>query len=408
MDINEATTYYFQRAAKSLNLGIRLETRMITPKREIKVECPVQMESGEIASFVGFRVQHNDARGPMKGGIRYHPRVDPEHVNALAQLMTWKTAVLNVPFGGAKGGVACDPDHLSRRELQRLTRVFIDQLDGVIGPSLDIPAPDMGTNPQVMAWIADEFAKQNGWTPAVVTGKPLELGGSLGRDAATGRGVVIALECFLEEQGRSLRDCRVAVQGFGNVGGWAAQLSEEKGAKVVAVSDITGAVAHDDGLDITALSRHVLSEGGVAGFSGGENLASADEVLCYPCDALIPAALGNVLTAHNAHQIRASIIAEGANAPTSPKADEIFAEKEIMVLPDIFANAGGVTVSHLEWVQNIQQDSWTEAKVNKMLEKKMRDAYQSIRDEMGMSCDMRAAAFRLGIKRVAKAMELRS
>jgi glutamate dehydrogenase (NAD(P)+) len=408
MDINEATNYYFQRAAKSLRLGNRLETRLITPKREIKVECPVQLESGDIATFVGFRVQHNDARGPMKGGIRYHPKVDPAHVNALAQLMTWKTAVLDIPFGGAKGGIECAPEHLSRRELQRLTRVFISQLEGVIGPSLDIPAPDMGTNPQTMAWVVDEYSKQNGWTPAVVTGKPVELGGSLGRDAATGRGVVIALECFLEEQNRSLKDCRVVVQGFGNVGSWAANLSEEKGAKVVAVSDITGAVANDEGLDVTSLSQYVFAEGGVAGFPGGQNLAFADEVLCYPCDALIPAALGNVLTRDNARHIQASIIAEAANAPTTPEADEIFAEREITVLPDIFANAGGVTVSHIEWVQNIQQARWSEEKVNKVLRRKMRAAYQDIRIEMGTSVDMRAAAFRLGIKRVAKATELRN
>jgi glutamate dehydrogenase (NAD(P)+) len=322
----EATAFYFQRAAKSLDLGSRLEKRLLTPMREIRVECTLPLDSGEIATFIGYRIQHDNARGPMKGGVRYHPQVDPGEVSALAQLMTWKTAILDVPFGGAKGGINCDPRELSRDERQRLTRIFTAQMQDVMGPQVDIPAPDMGTNAQTMAWIADEYSKQNGWTPAVVTGKPIELGGSLGRDSATGRGLIIALECLLADLGRSMSGLEVAIQGFGNVGSWAARLIAERGARVVAVSDITGAVENGGGLDVEALYRHVEDSGGVAGFPGGDRIP-AEEVLTHACDVLIPASVGGLLSKVNAQDVRAEIILEGANAPTMPDADETFAKR---------------------------------------------------------------------------------
>jgi glutamate dehydrogenase (NAD(P)+) len=402
-----ATEFYFKRAARSLSLGSRLEKALLTPMREIRVECTLPLDNGEIATYIGYRVQHDESRGPMKGGIRFHPEVDPGHVNSLAQLMTWKTAVMKIPYGGAKGGINCDPRQLSRAELQRLTRAFTSAMQVIFGPQIDIPAPDMGTNAQTMAWMADEYAKFHGWTPAVVTGKPVELGGSLGREAATGRGVMLALECLLEDRGESIEGLRVAIQGFGNVGAWAAQLISERGAKIVAISDVGGAIANADGFDVPALREWARKSGSVATFPGSDTIA-AEDLLLHDCDVLIPAALGDVLTQANAEDVRARIIVEAANGPTTPEADETFAKRGIAVLPDIFANAGGVTVSYFEWVQNIQGSTWDEERVNDELQHHMRRAWQDLRKERGSDPDMRAAAFRLGIRRVAKATELRS
>jgi glutamate dehydrogenase (NAD(P)+) len=403
----EATIQNFSEAAKLMGLGALMMRRLATPKREVKVECTIQMDDGSTGTFVGFRVQHDDARGPMKGGIRYHHEVDPDEVNALASLMTWKTAVVNLPYGGAKGGVNCDPRKLSQTEQQRLTRSFVQGIHDVIGPDKDIPAPDMGTNARTMAWIADEYAKFRGWQPGVVTGKPVELGGSYGREAATGRGLVYALENYFGDVSRSIEGTTFVVQGYGNVGAWVARLLSQKGGVILAVSDVNGAIRNPRGLDIKALDAHVKSTGSVKGFGGGEAFA-ADQLLYEPCDVLVPAALGNVLRKDNADQVRAGVILEGANHPTDPDADAIFNKKNIVVLPDIYANAGGVTVSYFEWVQNIQVFRWDEDRVNAELASVMKKAWRELADTARRhACSFRSAAFALAIGRVAYATDLR-
>jgi glutamate dehydrogenase (NAD(P)+) len=403
----EATLLNFQRAARLLNVGSLMERRLAVPKREVKVECTIQLDNGSTGTFVGFRVQHDDARGPMKGGIRFHHEVDPDEVNALAALMTWKTAVVDLPYGGAKGGINCDPRKLSVNELQRLTRAFVQGIHDVIGPQKDIPAPDMGTNARTMAWIVDEYAKFQGWQPGVVTGKPVELGGSLGRDAATGRGLVFALANYFAEIGRNIAENTFVVQGYGNVGAWVARLLVEQGGKIVAVSDVTGATRNRHGLKLSELDAHVRETGGVKGFAGGEDFAP-DQLLYEPCDVLVPAALGNVLRKENAGEVRARVILEGANHPVDPDADQIFADKGIIVLPDIYANAGGVTVSYFEWVQNIQVFRWDEARVNDELKRVMARAWVDlVACAKQHQCTLRTAAFALAIGRVAHATDLR-
>ena len=307
MSATAATNRNFKKASKLLGLSYRQEKQLITPKREIKVECTIELDDGSIGTYIGFRVQHDDARGPMKGGIRYHPQVDPDEVNALASLMTWKTAVVNLPYGGAKGGINCDPRQMSPGEQQRLTRAFVEGIHDLIGPSTDIPAPDMGTNANTMAWIVDEYSKFHGWSPGVVTGKPIELGGSLGRDAATGRGCLFALQSLFADQGKTIADHTYAVQGFGNVGSWAARLIHEQGGKIVAVSDIGGAIQNNDGLDPFALTEYVVKEGSVASYPEAESIPS-DTLLLLDVDVLVPAALGEVVTKHNASDVRARII----------------------------------------------------------------------------------------------------
>jgi glutamate dehydrogenase (NAD(P)+) len=407
MHATEATNVNFIRAARLLGLGGRVEKRLMTPKREIKVECTIERDDGTVGTFIGYRVQHDDARGPMKGGIRYHHQVDPDEVNALAALMTWKTAVVNLPYGGAKGGVNCDPRTMSLGEQQRLTRAFVEGIHDLIGPDRDIPAPDMGTNARTMAWIVDEYSKFHGWSPGVVTGKPVELGGSLGREAATGRGVLYAMENLFAEEGKKISDMRYSIQGFGNVGSWAARLIHEAGGKVTLVSDVGGALRNPAGIDIPALLAHVEDKRTVAGFRGADD-ASADEVLTGDVDVLIPAALGGVLTKHNASEVRARYVIEGANHPADPDADEIFGRKGIVVLPDIYANAGGVTVSYMEWVQNIQQYHWREERVNDELRQIMGRSFADLRAvQRKHACDLRTAAFALAINRVAYATELR-
>jgi glutamate dehydrogenase (NAD(P)+) len=407
MKATEATNRNFERAARLLGLGDLVMVQLATPCREIKVECTLRRDDGSLATFTGFRVQHDNSRGPMKGGIRYHHEVDPDEVNALAALMTWKTAVVNLPYGGAKGGIACDPASLSEGELQRLTRAFVQKIHDLIGPQSDIPAPDMGTNAQTMAWIVDEYAKFHGWVPGVVTGKPVELGGSLGRDSATGRGLLFAMQCLFEDAGRSVADFTYAIQGMGNVGSWTARLLAAQGGKVIAVSDVSGAVRNLAGLDVQALCDHVATHKKVAGFSGGDAFP-AEALIAEPCDVLIPAALGGVLTRANAHEVRARYVIEGANHPTDPDADEVFARKGIVVLPDIYANAGGVTVSYFEWVQNGQQFYWDEQRVNDELRSVMRSSYTHLKaTAQRHGCDLRTAAFALGISRVARATALR-
>ncbi|CAN6486814.1 unnamed protein product [Victoria cruziana] len=324
-----ATTRNFKRAARLLGLDAKLERSLIIPFREIKVECTIPRDDGTLASYVGFRVQHDNARGPMKGGIRYHQEVDPDEVNALAQLMTWKTAVADIPYGGAKGGIGCNPNDLSTSELERLTRVFTQKIHDLIGIHTDVPAPDMGTNSQVMAWILDEYSKFHGHSPAVVTGKPLDLGGSLGRDAATGRGVVFATDAILAEYGKSISDQKFVIQGFGNVGSWTAQLIHERGGKVVAVGDITGSVKNPNGIDIPALAKYRKETGAIKGFGGAEPLDS-DQLLVEECDVLIPCALGGVVNRENAADVKAKFVIEAANHPTDPEADEVSCTYQLM------------------------------------------------------------------------------
>ncbi|GAV73392.1 LOW QUALITY PROTEIN: RRM_1 domain-containing protein/ELFV_dehydrog domain-containing protein/ELFV_dehydrog_N domain-containing protein, partial [Cephalotus follicularis] len=404
MNALAATNRNFRRATRILGLDSKLEKSLLIPFREIKVECTIPRDDGSLVSYVGFRVQHDNARGPMKGGIRYHPEVDPDEVNALAQLMTWKTAVADIPYGGAKGGIGCSPRDLSKSELERLTRVFTQKIHDLIGIHTDVPAPDMGTNAQTMAWILDEYSKFHGHSPAVVTGKPIDLGGSLGRDAATGRGVVFATEALLAEHGMSIKDLTFVIQGFGNVGSWAARLIHERGGKVIAVmSDITGAVRNPTGIDVTELIKHKETHGSLKDFSGGESM-DPDVLLVHECDVLIPCAL--LIQRENAADVKAKFIIE-ANHPTDPDADEILSKK-VIILPDIYANAGGVTVSYFEWVQNIQGFMWDEEKVNNELRRYMTRAFHNIK---GMchshDCNLRMGAFTLGVNRVARSTLLR-
>ncbi len=402
----EETNYYFRRAAAVMDLGERIQALLLNPYREIIVTIPLELDSGEISTFTGYRIQHNNSRGPFKGGLRYHPQVDLEESKSLASLMTWKTAVVEVPFGGAKGGITVDPARLSPRENERLTRKFIQQLHENIGPMKDIPAPDVNTNGQVMAHIMSEYSKYYGHSPGVVTGKPLALHGSEGREEATGRGVVYVTEEALRLQKKAVSDSRFVVQGFGNVGSHTCRLLHERGGRVIATSDVFGAIHNPEGLDIAALLAWVATNGTVKGFPHASAI-DAGELLTLPCDVLIPAALGHVLTRDNAQDVRASMIVEAANAPITPEADEIFEKAGVIVIPDILANAGGVTVSYFEWTQNIQQFTWGVDKVNEELQRIMLRAFQTVyRVALEKKLSMRTAAFVVGIGRVGKATVL--
>ncbi|HVS04524.1 MAG TPA: Glu/Leu/Phe/Val dehydrogenase dimerization domain-containing protein [Thermoanaerobaculia bacterium] len=402
-----ATNHYFRQAARLMDLSPAVERLLVTPLREVQVQVAFERDDGSIATFIGYRVQHDNARGPMKGGLRYHPEVDLDEVRSLASLMTWKTAVVGIPYGGAKGGISCDPKELSDSELRTMTHRFVDQIHDVIGPNRDIPAPDVNTSAQVMAWIMDRYSLYHGHSPAVVTGKPVDLYGSQGREAATGRGVVLAAREALAAKGGTLRGTSFAIQGFGNVGSWTARLLHQEGARVIAVSDVKGAILDRDGLDVPALLEHARRLGTVTGFPGTDGIAN-EELLTLDCDVLIPAALGGVLTRDNAEEVRATMIVEGANGPTEPEADEIFHRRGIEVVPDIFANAGGVTVSYFEWVQNIQQFSWDEERVNQELEKIMVASWRRLQEiAAARQVSLRTAAFVLAIGRVGKATVLR-
>ncbi len=395
--------FYFNKAADVLGLSEKVRTILLTPHRTVKVGIAIEGEDGQLHDYEGYRVQHNMARGPMKGGLRFHPDMDEEHAGALANLMTWKTAVVDVPFGGAKGGINCDPHHISERDLHQITAQFVEQMKEVIGPTTDIPAPDVNTNATVMGWIMHEYSKYAGFSPGVVTGKPLDLFGSEGRAAATGRGVMVVLGEALREQGKSFDEISVAIQGFGNVGSNAARLIAEKGAKIVAVGDHTGGTSRDSGLDVPALIDWASENGGVKGFPGGDAF-DGSEIVTWNADVLVPAALENAINMENANSVRASIIVEGANAPTTPEADEILNGRGILIVPDILANAGGVTVSYFEWAQNIQQFRWDEERVNLELDKKMSRAYEAVRESaVEHDVDLRTAAFVLAIRRVGRA-----
>ena len=394
---------YFHKAADVLGLSDKVRTILLAPKRIVKVKIVIEGEDGDLQSYEGYRVQHNDARGPMKGGLRFHPDMDEDHAAALANLMTWKTAVVDIPYGGAKGGINCDPRSMSKRDLFQVTTRFVQEMKEVIGPLTDIPAPDVNTNAEIMGWIMHEYSRYAGFSPGVVTGKPLELFGSEGRSAATGRGVMDVLGAALKEKGKAFADVTVAVQGFGNVGSNAARLIAEQGAKIVAVADHTGGVSDEKGLDTVALAAWVAEHGGVKGFAGGMAFEGAN-IITWDADVLVPAALENSITAENAPQVKASIIVEGANAPTSPEADTILNKRGVLIVPDILANAGGVTVSYFEWAQNIQHFKWDEERVNAELDRTMAKAYGAVRDvATEFDTDLRTAAFILAIRRVAKA-----
>lgn len=405
----EATNHYIRKASAIMELGDRVERLLLSPEAEHTVTVPIERDNGELAVFTGYRIQHNSARGPLKGGLRYHPTVDADDVRALASLMTWKTALVNVPFGGAKGGVNCDPATLSPNELERVTRKFTQRIHQEIGPHKDIPAPDVNTNAQVMAWLMDEYSRINGFAPGVVTGKPLDLHGSEGREAATGRGVINITEEYLRDCGQTLAGARIAVQGFGNVGSWAALIAHQRGAKVVAISDMKGGIYHPEGLDIPTLIAYPRQRRFCTEYScEGLRRISQEELLTLDVDVLIPAALGDVLTPELAPEVRAKVIVEGANAPTQPEADEILEKRGITVIPDILANAGGVTVSYFEWTQNIQVFRWTEEEVNERLRQVMTSAYGKVRDLVKQrNLSWRTAAFIIALGRVARATVLR-
>ncbi len=400
---------YFTNAARLMDVGRNIEKLLATPVRQVKVHVAIELDNGNVEVFEAYRIQHNGARGPFKGGIRYHPAADEDEVKALASLMSWKTAVVGIPYGGAKGGVRVDPRALSHGELQRMTRKFIDEIHWLMGPNTDIPAPDMNTNAQTMAWIADQYSKYHGFEPGVVTGKPVELYGSQGREGATGRGVALLARWATENLGRSIENARFAIQGFGNVGSWAAKTLANFGAKLVAVGDHGAYLRNPDGFDVDALTSHVRKspERSVKGFPGAD-ASSFEDLFAEDVDILIPAALGGVITDDVAKNVRARAIVEGANAPTVPSAHKILLKRGVEIIPDILANAGGVIVSYFEWVQNAQRFYWDEEEVNLKLEKLLRKAYDEITGlAQGKALDLRTAAFVVAVREVGKATVLR-
>jgi len=396
------------RVAKRIGLDEEIHERLRHPRRILIVSFPVRMDDGRMRVFTGYRVHHSLDRGPAKGGIRYHPDVTLDEVKALAMWMTWKCAVVDIPFGGAKGGVVCDPKEMSRGELERLTRRYTTELMILLGPEKDIPAPDVYTDAQTMAWIMDTYSMNVGYSvPGVVTGKPLSIGGSRGREEATGRGVVLTILEAMKKLGMPKDGVTVAIQGFGNVGGTVARLLYREGIRVVAVSDSRGGIYNPEGLDLEALFLHKREAGTVVGFPGGEDITN-QELLTLKCDVLVPAALENQITEENADRVRARIVAEGANGPTTPEADAILYEKGVFLIPDILANAGGVTVSYFEWVQSLQAFFWSEQEVNIRLKdimvRSFHEVYEIQRKER---VDMRLAAYILAVGRVAEAFRTR-
>jgi glutamate dehydrogenase (NAD(P)+) len=403
----EIVSHYFDLGADRLGIPDDLRAVLRSAYREVQVQIPVKLSDGKIHVFSGYRVQHNGARGPYKGGVRFHPEVDLDEVRALASLMTWKTAVTEIPFGGAKGGVNCPAGELERHEIERITRGFMSKIEKVLGPTRDIPAPDVNTNAQVMAWMMDEYGKLHGHTPAIVTGKPIALEGSFGREAATGRGVVFCYREAAPALGLTPSETRFVIQGYGNVGSWAARIMQQLGCTLVAASDAHGAIRNDEGIDAEALAEHCTQGGHVPDFPGGEQI-TPEELLQVECEVFIPAALGGMIHEHNADLLNCKVMIEGANSPTTPKADEILQDKGVFIVPDVMANAGGVVVSYFEWVQNLQHLRWEEREINDRLGKIMRKAYREVdarSKEDGVP--MRVASYELGIERVLEAAKLR-
>ncbi len=398
----------FDEAAERLGLSQAMRAILRMPKRELIVNFPVRMDNGDVEMFTGYRVQHNINRGPAKGGIRFSPEVSLDEVRALAMWMTWKCAVVGIPFGGAKGGVICDPHKLSRAELERLSRRYATEISILIGPNSDIPAPDMNTNPQIMGWIMDTFSMHQGYSvPAVITGKPLAIGGSEGRLEATARGVQVVTREAMRDLEMHPEDCSVVVQGFGNVGSISARLLHEMGCRVVGLSDISGGVYNANGIDVHRALRYSKEHGALKGLPETEPVTNA-QLLELPCDALVPAALENQLTGRNASRVRARLIIEAANGPTTPDADRIFNDRGITVVPDILANAGGVTVSYFEWVQDLQRFFWAENEINNRLESIMERSYRAVHlKALEQETNLRMGAYLLAVARVAEATEIR-
>jgi len=399
---------YFDRVYQQMNFDASWREVLASPKRVLSVSCPVKMDDGRIQVFTGYRAQHNNARGPFKGGIRYDPSVNRDEVMALAMLQTWKNALVELPFGGAKGGVVCDPRKLSMGEKERLTRRYASEIMPIIGPVHDIPAPDAGTDSQVMSWFLDTYSMMVGHQElGIVTGKPVHLGGSAGREEATGRGVMYVLRAFLKTQGKSLNGIRIAVQGFGNVGSHAARLLDEMGANVIAITEKKGGIFDESGIDVEAASLYYRERGDLIDFPHGDPISN-DELLTCDCDVLVPAAMESTVTEEFAPHIKARVMVEAANGPTTPEADEILRENGVTVLPDILANAGGVTVSYFEWVQGLQNFFWSLEEVNTELEKVMERAFAAVNAKADQAdCDYRTAAYSIAIGRVAEACKLK-
>src|SRR5712691_5487809 len=407
MNALETVNRYVTEAAQSLKLDDALTSFLMTPDRQLRVEIPIIRDNGQLEVFIGYRIQHNDSRGPFKGGLRYHPEVTDSEVCALASLMTWKTAIVDIPFGGAKGGIQVDTKHLSKLELERLTRRFTDIIDPIIGPNIDIPAPDVANNEQMMAWIMDQYSRSHGYTPAIVTGKPVSLGGSAGRGAATGLGVAFTTREACRTFGIDLRGASVVIQGFGKVGSHTATSLRDMGATIIAISDVSGGQVNPKGIDLEQALRVHTATGSIRDLRGCESISNA-ELLALDCDVLIPAAMEDVLTEQNASAVQAKLIVEGAHAPSTFEADHIFEQRGLHVVPDILANAGGVTVSYFEWVQNLQQFRWELSEVNERLERRMVQAFQAVKAKADQhQTTLRRGAFLLALDRVAEATRLR-
>jgi glutamate dehydrogenase (NAD(P)+) len=406
---HEIVRHYFDQAAERLGLRDDHAEVLRSSYREVQVQIPVRLSDDRVHVYAGYRVQHNGARGPYKGGIRFHPEVDLDEVRALAELMTWKTAIAGIPYGGAKGGVNVNPHELERDELEAVARSFMDKIEKVLGPTRDIPAPDVGTDAQTMAWLMDEYGKLHGHTPACVTGKPIAIEGSYGREAATGRGVVYMFREAAPQLDLSPSETRFVVQGFGNVGSWAARIMQQLGARMVGASAASGAIRADKGIDAEALAQHVREGGDIVDFQGdGVEQVTPVELLETECEVFIPAALGGMLHKGNADRLRCKMIVEGANSPSTPAANDILDDKGILVVPDLMANAGGVVVSYFEWVQNLQHFRWDEREVNDRLGRIMRKAFREVSARARQDdASLRVAAFEVGIERVVDAATTR-
>ena len=403
----DPTSAAYAQAVKELGLKSNIAKALEIPDRELTVEVPFRRDNGEVESVIGFRVQHNNTRGPFKGGIRYHEHVDIDEVRSLATLMTWKTSLLDIPYGGGKGGIGVDPRKYSKTELERMSRRFFRAIDPIIGVNVDIPAPDVNTNAQVMSWFMDEYSQLHGYSPAIVTGNPLELGGSAGREAATGKGTAVITRETAQNWNIDLKNSKVVIQGFGNVGSYAAKFLHEYGCKIIAVSDVTGGLYDPDGLDIDSLFEYNYANKTIDGFDQGKKITN-DELLALECDFLIPAALGSAINEKNVDSLNCKVIVEAANGPVTGSAANKLWNKKIAIIPDILTNAGGVTVSYFEWVQNLQQFKWTEDDVNQKLEDKMVNAFNEVYEvKKSKQVPMRIASFMVAIDRVHVAYNLR-
>jgi|TARA_B100000902_G_scaffold80004_1_gene84718 glutamate dehydrogenase/leucine dehydrogenase len=404
---SDPTGAAYKSAVENLGLKSNIARALEMPDRELKVEIPFRKDNGEIDSVVGFRVQHNNTRGPFKGGIRYHHHVDIEEVRSLATLMTWKTALIDIPYGGGKGGIGINPGDYSKTELERISRKFFRAIDPIIGVNIDIPAPDVNTNAQVMSWFMDEYSQTHGYTPGIVTGKPLELGGSEGREAATGRGTAIITREAAEKWNINLKGAKVVVQGFGNVGSYAAKFLHEYGCKIIGVSDISGGLYEPGGFDVDELFDYNYEHRTIDGYQQGKKITN-EELLALECDFLIPAALGSAINEQNVDSLNCKIIIEAANGPVTGEAADKLWKKKIAIIPDILTNAGGVTVSYFEWVQNLQQFKWPESEINEKLEQKMVNAFNEVYAvKENKKIPMRIASFMVAIDRVSTAYALR-